>query len=207
MARAPFRRPAPLEPADAEAIEAGVDIPADSEVAHASARLLVGEDDSHDLDALVSVIRSGGVDTVCELWSSSPATTLPGILWRLYLIHQWGVRDPDQLARRYREGLAAPQRPGVPEEVEVGLDETLHAIGALMRGEWARPDAPPLWSLLARTGVLLRIFAAGVTYGDTWITDDTDALADYVTTRAAALTRTADELHEAARRARARRLD
>ncbi|MBD3689745.1 hypothetical protein [Nanchangia anserum] len=207
MARAPFRRPAPLDPADAEAIEAGIDVPGDSEVAHASARLLVGHDDSHDLDALVGIIRSGGVDTVCELWSSSPATTLPGILWRLYLIHQWGVRDPDQLAKRYREGIAAPVIPGVAEGVQVGLDETLHAIGALMRGEWAAPDAPPLWSLLARSGVLLRILAAGVTFGDAWITDDTDALADYVTTRARALTRTAEELHEAARRARAGRLD
>lgn len=207
MAPAPFRRPAALDPADAEAIEANIDIPADSEVAHASARLLLGWDDTHDLDGLLTVIRSGGIDTVCELWASSPATTLPGILWRLYLIHQWSLRDPEQLARRYREGLAGPVIPGVPAGVTVGLDDTLHAIGALMRGEGARAETVPLWSLLARTGVLLRILAAGVTFGDAWITDHTDDLADYVTTRAAALTRTADELHEAARRARHNQLD
>ena len=95
----------------------------------------------------------------------------------------------------------------VGEGVTVGLDDTLHAIGALLRGDWAQGEHPELWHLLARTGVMLRILAAGVTFGDEWITEPTDALADYVTTRAAALTRTAEELHEAARRARAGQLD
>lgn len=204
MPAAPFRRPAALDQVDAESIEAPGDIPLDSEVAHASAQLLLGHADDTELARLIDVIHDGGVDTVCELWAHSPATTLPGIAWRLYLIDQWGQRDLKQVRQRYNEGLAAPGVPGVPTPEAIGLDETLAANRAFLAG---RLPSEQLWQLLGRMGALLRILATGASYGDTWITDDADDLAAHVTRRASALTRTSDELLQAGALARAGRLD
>ena len=61
--------------------------------------------------------------------------------------------------------------------------------------------------LLDATASLMRVLAAGATFGAQWIATDTDDLADLVTRRAGALLATAEEFEAAARRARAGKLD
>ncbi|WP_103062033.1 hypothetical protein [Actinomyces qiguomingii] len=225
-----FHRPARLDPEDAENIEGGVDTAVTSELAHRAAQALVGgfPEDAVETDASVELItRDGvvaavaghGVDAVAELWADSPATTLPGTLWRLFLVCEWLRRDPDLVERRYATvvdltaiasepkaaaarvrldaALADARRVPSPQEVRAALDEVL--TGRI------EDSVPALVPILNMTAGFLRSLAAGS--NATWIDDDADELAHRVTRRDSALVATADELAEAARRAEVGLLD
>lgn len=218
-----FHRPARLDPEVAEAIEGGEDPAVASELAHRTAQALVGgfpePDDAREIEPItregvVAVVAAHGVDAVAELWADSPATTLPGALWRLFLVREWLRRDPELIARRYAavvdltgagpevlarlEAALVEARPvPSPERLRAALD------GALDGAE--ETGAPGLAPLLAATADFLRALAAGS--DPVWIEEDADELAHRVTRRPRALPATADELDEAARRAAALALD
>lgn len=218
-----FHRPARLDPEVAEAIEGGEDPAVASELAHRTAQALVGGFPEPDgargmepitREGVVAVVAAHGVDAVAELWADSPATTLPGALWRLFLVREWLRRDPALIARRYAvvvdlteagpealarlEAALVEARPApAPERLRADLDRVLD--GARGAG------APGLAPLLAATADFLRALAAGS--DPVWIEEDTDELAHRVTRRPRALPATADELDEAARRAAALALD
>src|SRR5699024_6506189 len=124
-----------------------------SEAAFDTAAAVVGRADV-ELD-LVSRVRelvaADGLDQVAVLWSRSPAPTLPGALWRLYLLGEWLSRDPETIMTRFRDGEAhalehaddaaatddeqAPQRPSDDGQDGAGqvpapgvLDERLTAL-------------------------------------------------------------------------------
>ena len=227
-----FHRPARLDPEVAESIEGAVDTAAASELAHQAAQALVGGGapvgDEPDVagapgdsgewitrPGVVAAVADHGVDAVAELWADSPAATLPGALWRLFLVREWIRRDPALIARRYAT---------VIDLSDLGADD-----GALARFEAARAEAEPapspgdlraaldrvlagdladvvaLAPVLLAVAAFLRALAAGS--DPVWITDDADELADRVTRRDSALLATADELAEASRRAESGRLD
>ena len=50
---------------------------------------------------VVAAVATNGIDDIAELWADSPATTLPGTLWRLFFVREWIRRDPELVARRY----------------------------------------------------------------------------------------------------------
>ena len=191
-----FHRPARLDPEAAEQIEGSTDTAVASELAHRAAQALIG----------------GFPGTETE--DDSPATTLPGTLWRLFLVREWIRRDPELVARRYAtlidlteaddttnarlESALGEARP-VPAPTD--LRERLDAVLAGSVEGSVTGIAP----LLSATAGFLRALAAGS--NPVWIEDDTDELADRVTRRDSALLATADELTDAARRAAAGLLD
>ena len=148
-----FHRPARLDPEVAEAIEGGEDPAVASELAHRTAQALVGgfpepagapgpESEPITRQGVVAVVAAHGVDAVAELWADSPATTLPGALWRLFLVREWLRRDPALIARRYAvvvdltgagpealarlEAALVEARPApAPEQVRADLDRVL----------------------------------------------------------------------------------
>ena len=216
-----FHRPARLDPEAAESIEGGVDTAVASELAHRAAQALVGgfptaPDDPITREGVIAVVAGQGIDDVAELWADSPATTLPGALWRLFLVREWLRRDPALVERRYAtvvdltgpdddgalasrlDAALAQGRPAIaPEELRQRLDSAL--AGAL------EGSVPALAPLLATTSSFLGALAAGS--APQWIDDDADPLADRVTRRDSALLATADELADAAARAQAGLLD
>lgn len=103
------RRPAMLDAEQAENIPGAEDGASSSEVAHLVAQTLLGieKESDENVQRLRQLLESGGIDTISELWSSSPAGTLPGTLWRLYLVYQWYLRDPQLVNNRFQQGLAA----------------------------------------------------------------------------------------------------
>ena len=213
-----FHRPARLDPEVAESIEGAADTASSSELAHRAAQALLGgrslPDDSHSSyddgasdDPGEWITRPGVVAAVAELWADSPATTLPGALWRLFLVREWIRRDPALIARRYAtvvdlngagdttlsrfEAARAEARPvPSPEDLRAALDRVL--AGEL-------DDVVALAPVLRVAAAFLRALAAGS--DPAWIVDDADELADRVTRRDSALLATADELAEASRRA------
>ena len=216
-----FHRPARLDPEAAEQIEGGADTAVASELAHRAAQALIGgfpgadtEDDPITRSGVVAAVATNGVDDIAELWADSPATTLPGTLWRLFLVREWIRRDPELVARRYatvvdltgaddaattRLEAALGQARAVPAP-----DELRERLDAVLAGD-VTGSVTGLAPLLTATAGFLRALAAGS--NPVWIEDDTDELADRVTRRDSALLATADELTDSARRAAAGLLD
>src|SRR5690625_1951694 len=100
------RRPAMLDDQTAERIVGDVDPALRSQAAHTTAAVLVhrgraGAEDPELVARLVSLVDNEGLDTVAELWSQSPPTSLPGALWRLYLMREWVRTDPQTIAERF----------------------------------------------------------------------------------------------------------
>lgn len=200
------RRPAMLDAEQAENIPGAEDGAISSEVAHLVAQTLLGiEKESDDqVKRLRELLESGGIDTVSELWSASPANTLPGTLWRLYLVHQWYLRDPDLVNERFQQGLAALEIGEVfsREHCEKSVFALMNKLAELWRTQTSIDQLAPL---LDRTSDFLKVLASGVNAD--WIKDARDELADPVTLRPEALLQTARDLKLSARAAKVNRLN
>ncbi|WP_420796465.1 hypothetical protein [Bifidobacterium cuniculi] len=101
-------RPGQLDPAIAEGIAGGTDPEQVREMAHATAWALLSHvhetDDPQVVQRVLTLVDREGVDTIAELWSRAEPDTLPGVLWRLYLLRTWMRRQDDALAQLWRLG-------------------------------------------------------------------------------------------------------
>lgn len=205
-----FRRPAMLSPAAADEIVGDIDPAVRSEAAHTTATAIVhggraASDDAELVERLVHLVDTEGLDTVATLWADSPADTLPGALWRLYLLREWTRRDPGTIAERYRLGLARAEVAGAiagvadtpgPEEIRTVADAVLSGV---FQGD--------LDVALERAGAFCRVLATGSAVDADAIASSDDDVATRVTRSAGALLDTAGQLEDAAALWRAGRLD
>lgn len=134
----PVRRPAELF----DRLFVGHDPAEVSRVAHSTAQALLARVRSEPsdvvLDRLVSFTDLHGIDDLAELWSQSPARTLPGALWRLYLLQLMIHDDPHTGALVYERGrtyvdsadpvIAGAPVPAGPEELVALVDEILRGL-------------------------------------------------------------------------------
>jgi hypothetical protein len=116
----------------------GID-PAEKDlIAHTTARLLVDgartTDDEQTLQRLITLTDTHGLDTLAQMWSGTGADTLPGTLWRLYVLRDWVHRDPRTAAREFDAGrrctpvleaVAGVAEPPGPDEVRTLVDSVL----------------------------------------------------------------------------------
>lgn len=200
------RRPAMLDAEQAENIPGAEDAASSSEVAHLVAQTLLGieKESDENVQRLRQLLESGGIDTVSELWSTSPAGTLPGTLWRLYLIYQWYLRDPQLVNERFQQGLAALEIGDIfsREHSDKSVANLMDKLAALWQAQTSIAELAPL---LDRVSDFLQVLASGVSAE--WIKDSRDELADSVTLRPQALLQTADDLKLSARAAKANHLN
>lgn len=172
-----------------------------SRVAHATAGALlarVREDPSDAVvDRLVGFTAEHGIDTLAELWSRSPATSLPGALWRLYLLQLMIHRDPHTAALLYERGrgaLASADEVIAGAPTPAGPDELVALIDTILRGLFRGDFAVAL----ERAASFSRVQAAGATA----IADDYDATeperASALTARALRLSTYAGDLRSCA---------
>lgn len=200
------RRPAMLDAEQAENITGAEDGAISSEVAHLVAQTLldIEKESDSNIQRLRQLLESGGIDTVSELWSNSPATTLPGTLWRLYLVYQWYLRDPKLVNKRFIQGIETLHNGEVisGEHCEKSVATLMDKLAALWRAQTSITQLAPL---LDRTSDFLQVLASGVSAE--WIKDARDELADPVTLRPQALLQTAHDLKVSARAAKVNRLD
>ncbi len=207
MERRP-RRPAMLDPQTAERIVDDVDPAQRSQAAHTTAAVLVergraGAENPELLARLVALVDTEGLDTIAELWSQSPPTTLPGALWRLYLMREWVRANPRRIADRFALGRQRAEVSGVIAGVvePPGPSDVADLADAVLAGVYEGD----LDVALYRAGAFFRVIATGSALDADWIFDD--AVAHRLTRRASALQRTAEELESAAELWRAGRLD
>ena len=146
-----------------EAITGGVDPALVSEAADRAATLLVRgareADDDAIADRLLHLADTEGIEAIAEVWSGSPADSLAGCLWRLYLLRSWVYADPERVAGEYDAGhrrvdvarvVAGVADPPGPDELRSMVDDVLRGIA---RGDFA--------VTLFRAAAFARIVAAG----------------------------------------------
>lgn len=171
-----------------------------AEAAHTTAALLVDSGRAAADDAargrLVALVDEVGLDTVADLWAGRPARSLPGALWRLYVLREWVRRDSAAASHDFATGrLAAPvdhvvagaAEPPTPEALRALLDAVLHGV---FGGDLA--------VALERAGAFCRVMVAGRVHR----ADDVEAAdptgADALTRSSSALLHTAEDLEAAA---------
>ena len=164
----------------ADELEGDLDPHLREEIAHTTANALVrrgrASEDPQVVARLVALVETEGLDVVAAMWSDSPPDTLPGALWRLYVLREWVRRDPTTVVDRYRQGVAAApvhevvagvaDRPG-PEDVRTVAPIVQQAGGA------TESDPTP-------KEVVARIFVAPTTDRDTVIGMGRYAIAAYL---------------------------
>jgi len=205
-----FHKPALFGGREFEYFAGGDDPARVMRVAHESARALLARarstDDPEVVDRLVHYTDEHGLDALAELWARSASNTLPGALWRIYLVRLLIHQDPAGVSLLFQRGTEVlstidPVVVGAP--TPAGPDEVTELADRILRGVFDGDFA----LALDRAAAFCRVTAAGASS----IADDQDAAspdrASELTTRALRLSTTADELSVCARLARSDGLD
>lgn len=189
----------------------GGDDPAQiSRMAHETAQALLArvrqDPDPEVVDRLVAYTDENGIDALAELWSHSNAKSLPGALWRIYLLRLLIRQDAQGTAMLYQRGAEVlssidPVVAGAP--IPAGPGEVTELADRILRGVFEGDFAVAL----DRAAAFCRVTAAGCVS----VADDRDAVdperASELTTRALRFTSTAEELTACARLWRSGALD
>jgi hypothetical protein len=134
-----------------------------TEAADLAANLLVrgahGTSDPEVADRVLHLAETEGIETIAEVWSASPADTLAGCLWRLFLLRSWVYSDPARVAEEYDAGrrgapvarvVAGVADPPGPDGLKRMVDEVLRGIAV---GDFA--------DVLFRAAAFARVVATG----------------------------------------------
>jgi hypothetical protein len=181
----------------------GGDDPAEiSFLAHESARALLARVKAAQqpelVDKVVAYADENGIDALAELWSSSSAHSLPGALWRLYLIRDMIVSNAEHTSIHYSRGVEISVTPdslvaGAP--VPSGPDEMRALADQILRGAFVGDFEDALY----RAAAFCRVLA----HGCASLADDAEAInperATALTTQALRLSKTAAEFAVCAR--------
>lgn len=101
-------RPGQLDQMMADNIAGGADPAEITEMCHASAAALLDRvhhtQDAELVERVLTLVDREGVDVIAELWSHADPDSLPGILWRLYLLRTWMRKNRESIARLWRVG-------------------------------------------------------------------------------------------------------
>lgn len=204
-----FRRPAMLDMELADQIPGDID-PADRGlIAHETASALVAQaresQDPELVSRLVRLVDEEGIDTVAMMWSKAGEHTLPGALWRLYMIREWVKHDADAVARSYHHGVHAAHVRHAIAGVEdpPGPDEVRRLADAILSGVFAGDLAVAL----ERAGAFCRVVATGAAFEAESDDGHADARAHRTALRAAQLLKTGEVLERCATMWREDRLD
>ena len=197
-----FHRPALFAGHEFSAFQGGNDPAALNELAHESARALLARvqagGDAQTLERVVTFTDENGIDVVAELWANASPHSLPGSLWRLYLVRALIRAEAAQMSILYARGLEVihtvdPVVAGAP--TPAGPDEMRELADVILRGAFEGDYG----GALDRAASFSRVLAAGCTS----MANDADLInperASQLTTQAARLSKTAAEFSLCAR--------
>ena len=201
--RAGPRRPAFFTPVsmDARGGPESLDPARVTEAAHETAAVIVktgrAARDPELTSKLVALVDDLGLSTIAELWADRPARTLPGALWRLYVLREWVCRDAVGASADYAAGIRFADVPHVVAGVAepTGPAALRDLTDAILTGVFEGDLAVAL----ERASSFCRVVAAGRAQR----ANDADAhdplWGSAQTRRAASLLTTADDLEACAR--------
>jgi hypothetical protein len=170
-------------------------------IAHHTARVLVerGSDQASQemIDRLVGFADTHGLDTLAELWATASPASLPGALWRLYLVRAVIHHNPEDVKELFQRGI---NDLATIDSVVAGAPDPLSAEGLarllddIVRGVFVGE----LSEALSRASAVARAVSAGAIS----LAFDSEEHASYFTTRSLNWSVIADELAHAAGLAR-----
>lgn len=200
-----FTRPTKFPPGMFEGFQGAEDPAHLSRVAHDTAAAVLSrvraDPDPDVVGRLVSYTDEHGIDAIAELWSRASAKSLPGALWRVYLLRTLIRQDPLSISLAFQRGTEVSHTidqvvAGAP--VPAGADEVRDLADRILRGLFTGDFAVAL----ERAAAFARVAAAG----SASLADDADASdsvhadrSSALTTRAYRLTELAEELSSCAR--------
>ncbi len=192
-----FHKPTLFSGSRFEMFEGGADPAQISRVAHETAQALLtrvrAQPDPHVVERLVAYTDEHGIDAIAELWAHSDPRSLPGALWRIYLLRTLIRQDAMGVSLLYQRGVETAENidhvvagaplPTGPEEVTALADQILRG---LFEGDFA--------VALDRAAAFCRLSSVGATsLADDVETTNADR-ASALTTRALRLAETAADL-------------
>ncbi|TFC39700.1 DNA-directed RNA polymerase subunit beta [Cryobacterium sp. TMT2-14] len=205
-----FHKPTQFSGSKFESFQGGEDPALISRVAHETAHALLArvrsDPDPDIVERLVTYTDENGVDAVAELWSRATPRSLPGALWRIYLVRLLIRQDPESTAFLYQRGtevtvaidpvIAGAAVPTGTAEIVVLADQILRGI---FTGDFA--------VALDRAAAFCRVISVGCTS----VADDLETTeplrSTELTTRALRFSTTAQEFGSCARLWRSDSLD
>jgi hypothetical protein len=199
---APYRKPALFAGHEFSAFQGGDDPAEVSAIAHDTARALLSRvrDEAHPeiVEKVVSFADDNGIDTLAELWSRSSAHSLPGALWRMYLIRDLIRAQAEQMSVLFSQGISVLSTADVVvagAPTPAGPDEMVNLADTILHGAFTGDFS----GALDRSAAFCRIVSAGCTA----VANESDAAhperASALTLQASRLTQTAHELAVCAR--------
>jgi hypothetical protein len=205
-----FHKPTKFSGDRFEAFEGGQDPAQISRIAHETANALLSrvrdDPDTAVVDRLVSLTDEHGVDAIAELWAGASARSLPGALWRIYLMRILIRQDAEGISLLYQRGseilvtidpvVAGVPSPTGPAEITALADQILRG---LFTGDFA--------IALDRAAAFCRVTSTGAaSFADDAELVSPERATDF-TRRALRLSQTASEFSACARLWRADALD
>ncbi|WP_368497225.1 DNA-directed RNA polymerase subunit beta [Herbiconiux sp. A18JL235] len=196
-----FHRPALFDGSAFEAFQGGEDPATINRVAHETAGALLSRvrDDPQPevIERLLAYTDDHGIDAVAELWARASAHSLPGSLWRIYLLRVLIRQDAEMASYFFERGtevtagidpvVAGAESPTGPKEITELADQILRG---LFTGDFA--------IALERAAAFCRIMAQGCAS----IADDAEIgapeTASTLTTRALRFETIGDDLSSSA---------
>ncbi len=187
------RRPAQLLPEQIDLIADKTDIVYDLELAHLCAQAVVPLANRYEADEqvrmrIVKTITEQGIDVIADAWVDAPDNSLPGILWRGFLLHLWIKRYPQVVQERINVAKAFYAVQGEDLKLVVTPQELLASWEQVFRGNFSGNFLRILQLSAEFTNFLGRVVPD-------WIEDKFDPLATEVTLRDVAMKRTAREFY------------
>jgi hypothetical protein len=205
-----FHKPTQYSGDKFDTYEGGEDPAQILRVAHDTAHALFNRardnDDPEVLERLIAYTDDHGIDAIAELWARSSPRSLPGALWRIYLVRLLIRQDPAGTSLLFQRGSEVLETidtvvAGAP--VPTGPDEITELADEILRGIFIGDFS----IALDRAAAFCRVCAAGATS----IADDADFVSDEraaeLTARADRFALTADEFAACARLQRTSQLD
>ena len=173
-----------------------------SAIAHQTAQLLIGDtrhdDDPERVEKLVAFADENGLDTVADLWASAHPVSLPGALWRLYLLKAALSDNPSDFSVVFSKGVEELNTidaavVGAPDHLQP--HEFVHVIADILRGAFRGDFA----LALERASAVARAVSAGVIS----LSPDDDVHAHELSSRSLRWSLIADELGASAKQSAA----
>lgn len=202
-------RPGQLDQMMADNIAGGADPAQINEMSHASAAALLDRvhhtQDAELVERVLTLVDREGVDVIAELWSRSEPDSLPGILWRLYVLRTWMRKNRESIARLWRVGEPVATTASAIAGVDQAPteDDIAHTADSILAGAFTGDFAIALERAAAFTDVValgLRIEARTMTSrlearnSEAAQAESSDAAKKQARTKAARLMHTAGNL-------------
>ncbi|MDO4913031.1 MAG: thymidine phosphorylase [Bifidobacteriaceae bacterium] len=134
-------RPTQLNGAFLDQLSNGLNPESLLEISHASAASLLHKvrqsEDPEIVQRVLTLVENEGIDLIAELWSNAEPESLPGILWRLYLLRQWAYKQNSAIIAVWKIGepqlttasvIAGVNTPPKTEDIIHTADDILSGV-------------------------------------------------------------------------------